>query len=107
MQIFFTKLRDLSLVRTRFSILCTEVPDETTLRVMFRLISDIADVVISDYNGAIEQEACDKEDIFKEFMPTEEADFDPYMVMYMTIRFRSEDDKNLFIDDFLSSISNY
>lgn len=106
MQIFFTKLRDLSLIRTRFSILCTEAPDEATLKLMFRLISDIAEIVMLDYNAEIEEESANGGNIFAESMPTPEANIEPYMVMYVTIKFEREDDKNLFVEDFIKFMAN-
>ena len=104
MQYFFTKIRDLSLVRTRLSILCTDQPDEETKNTMFRLMTDIAEIVISNYNGTIEEEEEKNEDIFSTSMPLNMDVTNPAMVMYMTVTFQNEEDKELFIEDFIDEM---
>ena len=105
MQYFFTKIRELDLVRARLSVLCTEKPDQVSQMLMFRLLSDVAEVVISDYNGVLEQEEERIEDIFSTSLPSNVSTLAPFMVMYITLRFQTEDDKVLFVEDFIDSLT--
>ena len=110
MQYFFNKLRDIDLNTMRFSIMCVEEPDEYTKCMMFRLISDIGQIVEEFYNAVILQEEYDGK-IMEEAIPNPEffkeayPNLKPYMVMYMTIKFEDFNTKSLFIDEFLKLIT--
>ena len=105
MQYFFTKIREMDITRARLSVLCTEKPDSVTQMLMFRLMSDVAEIVISDYNGILEQEEERVEDIFATSLPSNVSTLAPFMVMYITIKFKTEDDKVLFVEDFIDSLT--
>lgn len=90
--------------------MCVEKPDLYTQKMMFRLMSDVGQIVEELYNAVILQEECDGK-IMEEAIPNPEffkkayPNLKPYMVMYMTIEFENFDTKSLFIDDFLELIT--
>ena len=108
MQAFFTKLRDLSLNVTRLSIMCLERPDDIDQGLMLRFLTDIADIVKNDYNAKISEEESKSKNIIEESMPYPSIFYQtfpnkiPYMVMYITMEFKSMSDKDLFTEDFFT-----
>ena len=69
--------------------MCVEKPDLYTQKMMFRLMSDVGQIVEELYNAVILQEECDGK-IMEEAIPNPEffkkayPNLKPYMVMYMT-----------------------
>lgn len=112
MQQYFLKLRDLDCKILRISIaytsVCTEEPDQYSLSAIFRLFCDVAEIGIEHYGvRIIEQQA--KENILEEVSLPRisdrfSANQEIAIVIYMTIEFKSEIDKEIFIEDFYSSL---
>lgn len=108
MQFIFTKLRDLSLTTTRLSIMCLEKPNDADRGLMFRLLVDIAGIATANYNAKISEEESQSKNIIEESIPCPSSFYqtfqnkNPYMVMYITIKFENMSDRNLFVDDFFA-----
>ena len=100
MQYFFALIREISLIRSRISISFFDEVEEDTFRIALGIIADLAESAILKFNGTIEQEEEKKEDIFSGSIMYRE-DEEPVMIMYITISFSSENDKNLYTDFFI------